>query len=88
MRRAIGVGAIAAVLVGIFALPAWAKGEGQTVSGSVTITGPGLSGPIDFDGTTPLFGLYAGGRAGSTAPSGFAALLENSGLYEANPDTG
>ena len=88
MRRAIGVGAIVAVLVGMFALPAWAKGEGQTVSGSVTITGPGLPGPIDFDGKTPVLDLYGGGGSGGAAPSGFVTLLENSGLYGADPDAG
>jgi hypothetical protein len=80
MKRAFLFAALASSVLFAVAGPAWAKGEGDSISGSAVITGPGLGRPI---GT-------AGRVEGFPAPrtsTAFGTLLDDSGLSVLTSDS-
>jgi hypothetical protein len=55
MKRLFVVPLLSLATVGALALPAHAKGPMESASGQVVITGPGLKGPIEFNGKVDGF---------------------------------
>jgi hypothetical protein len=73
--------------VGVLALPAHAKGPMESASGQVVITGPGLKGPIEFNGKVDGFAepggdfIPTGSGTDSTGELEFTAFLFESGVF-------
>jgi hypothetical protein len=86
MRRFLLVPLLTLATLGALALPAHAKGPAEDASGQVVITGPGLQGPIELEGTVHGFAepgdgfIPTGSGTGSREEMDFTAFLYESGL--------
>ena len=80
MKRALLVVGLVFLVTTILAGPALAKGEHETISGTVVITGPGLSGPASTSGK------FRGFPVSRHINSAFAVIVEDSGISVLSSD--